>query len=74
MAPLATYRGISGYLDNGWDAVEPVLENSLAYNDVTCLALTDSVDNADTLDKTLTYCQERGATLVTLTQIATITG
>jgi len=71
MAPLAACNGVCGYLDFGWDKIEPVVAHSLANNEVTVLALSDHVDNRDTLTKTLTLCKEKGAQFVTLTQLAT---
>jgi len=72
MAPLATYRGISGYLDQGWDKVQPVLEHCLASQEVVNLALSDDVDDTETLRRTLACCREKGARFVTLTQLATL--
>lgn len=72
MAPLATYRGVAGYLDQGWETVQPVLEHSLSNHAVVNLALSDNVDNVETLRRTIAHCQERGARFVTLTQLATL--
>jgi hypothetical protein len=72
MAPIATHRGASGYLDHGWYTVLPLIEDSIAHNDVTVLAMTDTVDCAETLVKTAAFCKEKGAHFVTLTQLAAI--
>jgi len=70
--PLASHGGVCGYLDNSWEKVEPVLTQNLTNKNIVNLALTDSVDDAETLRKTLTLCKERGARFVTLTQVATL--
>ncbi len=69
-APLTCFQGISGYLDFGWERIQPLLDASLAKNQVTNLALSDHVDNAKTLARTIAYCREKGARFVTLTQLA----
>src|SRR5579862_3089830 len=70
--PLAAFGGVSGYLDPGWDKVRPVIERCLADQEVVNLALSDNMDNAETLRKALAYCKERGARFVSLTQIGTL--
>lgn len=70
--PLASHNGVCGYLDHGWDAIQPVLENSLANLDVVHLALTDSKDDTETFRKTVAYCKSRGARFLNMTQIATL--
>jgi len=70
LAPIAGYRGVSAYLDLGWEKVRPIIEHSLANDRVANLALSDYVDSADTLRKTLALCREKGARIVTLTQMA----
>jgi len=70
--PLASYGGVCGYLDHGWDKIKPVLDQSLASKNVVALALTDNVDDTDTLRKTIALCKERGARFVNLTQVATL--
>lgn len=72
MAPLASHQGVCGYLDLGWDKVRPVIENAMANNQVVSLALSDDVDDTDTLRKTLEFCKGQGARFVTLTQLATL--
>jgi hypothetical protein len=72
IAPLATYRGISGCLDHGWEQVKPVIENSLASGEVTVLSLSDYVDNAESLRRAVALCKEKGARFITLTQLATL--
>jgi hypothetical protein len=70
LAPIATNRGVCGYLDHGWYTALPLLEHSLQHNEVTVLALTDVVDCADTLARTAAFCKDKGARFVTLTQLA----
>lgn len=70
MAPLATHGGVSGALDQGWDTVRPVLEHSLAENEVTVLALSDDRDNADALRRTLEACRQKRCRFVSLTALA----
>jgi hypothetical protein len=70
--PLCSYAGLSGYLDHGWDKARPIVESCCSDNDLIHLALTDSVDNAETLRKTLQIAKDKGARFVTLTQVATL--
>jgi len=70
VVPVATYQGVPGHLDLGWDKVKAVIENSLEKNEVTHISLSDAVDNADTLNKVIALCKEKGAKFVTLTQLA----
>ncbi len=69
-APLTAHKGICGYLDFGWDRISPLLEHSLAHNEVTNLALSDHVDNSATLNKVIAAGKEKGARFVTMTQLA----
>jgi hypothetical protein len=71
-APLATYQGVCGYLDQGWDKVGQVVENSLKNFPVTVLALSDDVDDVDVLRKAIEAGKNAEARFVTLTQLATI--
>ena len=52
--------------------IQPVLEHCLANRPVVNLALTDTVDNAETLRQTLALCKQHGARFVTLTQFASM--
>ena len=70
MAPLSTYKGMAGYLDRGWDKLKPVLENCLNNCEVVNLALSDNVDNAETLKQTIELCKSKNAQFVTLTYLA----
>jgi hypothetical protein len=70
VAPIATHNGVCGYLDHGWDKVKSVVEHNLANKDVIHLALTDTVDDTETLRKTVALCKEEGARFVTMTQLA----
>ena len=72
MAPIATHRGVSGYLDHGWYTILPLLEENIAHDEVVVLALTDAVDCADALAKTIAFCKDKGAHFVTLTQLASL--
>ncbi len=69
MVPLATCKGKAGYLDMGWEKLQPIVEHNLAKNKVTHLALSDNVDNAETLKKTLEFCKSKGASFVSLTYL-----
>jgi len=71
-APLAAFKGVCGYLDLGWEKIKPVLEHCGSNCSVVNLALTDCVDNVETLRKTLQYCKEQNSRFVTQTQIATL--
>jgi hypothetical protein len=68
--PLATHKGVSGYLDNGWPKLEAVVEPNLSGTGVVVLAASDYTDNADTLRRLLSYCRGKDARFATLTQIA----
>ena len=70
IVPLATGGGICAYLDFGWDKVKKVVSDSLDRDRVTHIAVSDYVDSIDTLRKTLALCREKGARIVTLTQLA----
>ncbi len=70
MVPLASKNGVCGILDFGWEKVQDVVEHSLANSEIVHLGLTDDVDTAETLRRTLASCKEKGARFVTLTQIA----
>ncbi len=70
LAPIATYRGASAILDAGWERSKPVVEHSLAEDGVTVIALSDHLDNVEPLRQALALCREKGATFVTLTQLA----
>jgi len=72
MAPLATRNGVAGYLDKGWQAVEPVVSGALDADGVVCLALTDTVDNIEALQRAVELCKARNARFVTLTHLATL--
>lgn len=72
LAPIATNKGVGGYLDNGWYTTLPLLEQCLVRNEVTVLALTDSVDCVETLTKTMAFCKEKQARFITLTQLAAL--
>ncbi|MEP6755772.1 MAG: hypothetical protein ABJA67_09745 [Chthonomonadales bacterium] len=74
VSPITTHKGVAAYLDQGWEKVRPVMEHSLARNAITHLALTDTMDDAETLHKALAYAKEAGATFITLTQIASAAG
>lgn len=67
--PLATHNGDNGYLDIGWDRLQPVLEAN-ANADVIVLGMRDYYDSVDTLQKTIHYFRERGAHFTTMTQAA----
>ena len=52
-----------------WDRIQRLVEHSLKSDGVTHLALSDYVDNAETLRRTLGYCKQSGARFTTLTQL-----
>lgn len=68
--PLATYRGVSAYLDFGWPKVEPVLHHALEALPVIHVALSDYVENTSTLRSALSLLKKGGARFATLTQVA----
>ena len=69
-APLATHRGVCGYLDLGWEKVQPILDRRLTGTGAIVLAVSDYVGAAETLRKTIALCKERGARFSSLTQLA----
>jgi hypothetical protein len=70
MAPITCHYGVCGYLDFGWEKLQPVLDKSLTSDEITNLALSDHVDDTQILKKTIEYCKGKGARFVTLTQLA----
>lgn len=70
MAPIATYGGVCGYLDNGWDLVKPVVAHSLDNDEVTVLGVGDSVDAVSALRCAIEMGLEKGARFVTTTSLA----
>jgi hypothetical protein len=74
MLPIASDNGLCGYLDFGWEKLRPILQHSLARGNVTHLAMSDHVSNAETLRKVLSHCRGKGARIATLTQAASEIG
>lgn len=70
MAPLVTCQGLSGDLTHGWERIQTLLDGVLETQEVINLAMSDTVDGAETLRKTLAYCKQRGARFTTLTYLA----
>jgi hypothetical protein len=67
--PIATHAGKHGYLDLGFDELEPLLEAN-AHNEVITLGLRDYHDSVTDLRKTIEYYRKRGAHFTTMTQAA----
>lgn len=69
MAPIATFGGVCGYLDSGWESAKPVLAHSLEADGVTVLGLSDSVDSVAALRSAIELGLEKGARFVTTTSL-----
>ncbi len=67
--PIATHDGQHGYLDTGFEALEPLFEANLQ-REVICLGLRDYHNSVDDLRKTIRYFRNKGAHFTTLTQAA----
>ncbi len=67
--PLATHRGMHGYLDKSFEELEPLFEANLE-REVICLGLRDYSDSTETLRQTIQYFRKKGAHFTTLTQAA----
>ncbi|GIK32717.1 MAG: hypothetical protein HND43_02650 [Armatimonadetes bacterium] len=67
--PVATHDGQYGYLDNGFETIQPLLEANLD-REVICLGMRDYMDAVETLEKTIRFLRARGAHFTTLTQAA----
>src|SRR5687768_12393697 len=67
--PVAVHEGQHGYLENGFDTLEPLCEANLE-REVLVLGMRDYHDSVDTLRKTIRYFRNKGAHFTTLTQAA----
>jgi len=67
--PIATHDGQHGYLDMGFDALEPLFEANKDCEVIT-LGMRDYHDSINDLRKTIRYFRERGAHFTTMTQAA----
>ncbi len=69
VAPIAHQNGVRGYLDEGFEKVQTVIDSQLSIGDYVGLGLSDSISTAETLQKTLSYLKGKGARFVSLTQL-----
>lgn len=67
--PVAVHNGKHAYLDQGFEACQPIFEANLD-REVICLGLRDYVDAAEALRQTIRYFRDKGAHFTTLTQAA----
>ncbi len=67
--PVATHNGQHGYLDMGFDALQPLFEANLEAEVIT-LGMRDYYDSVADLRKTIRYFREQGAHFTTMTQAA----
>jgi hypothetical protein len=67
--PIAVHDGKHGYMDAGYEALEPLYEANLG-REVIVLGMRDYHDSVDTLRKTVRYFRKQGAHFTTLTQAA----
>lgn len=67
--PVATHEGQHGYLDMGFEALQPLF-NANSDCEVITLGMRDYYDSIGDLRKTIRYFRERGAHFTTMTQAA----
>lgn len=67
--PIATYNGEYGYLDRGWDILEPLYRANTECEVIT-LGMRDYMDSVDELRRTIRYFRDQGAHFTTMTQAA----
>jgi hypothetical protein len=65
--PIATHEGHHGYLDKGFDALQPLFDANLS-REVICLGFRDYHNSIEDLRKTIRYFRAKGAHFTTLTQ------
>ncbi len=67
--PIATHEGQHGYLDAGFDALQPLFSSN-GDCEVICLGMRDYYDSVEDLRKTIRHFRGQGAHFTTLTQAA----
>jgi len=70
IVPIATANGKIGYLDQGWEVIEPILRYHLDQGTpIICLGGYDYHDSVETLREAVLLLKKHNARFVTLTQI-----
>lgn len=67
--PIATHEGQMGYLDKGFETLQPLFEANLG-RETICLGMRDYYDSVQDLRQTIRYFRARGSHFTTLTQAA----
>jgi len=67
--PICTHEGNHGYLDKGFDFIQPIVDANMD-REVICIGVRDYHDNVEDLRKLVRYFRNMGAHFTTLTQAA----